>query len=218
MGFFTVPVCTPAPPVQQPNPPWPVWMKPEAVLPGIAAGEQVLARTGTAVVELGSMWAYSNGFEVEINVRLRRAESGAQSLDPHLINLYHRARLRGQPAPMQPPHDFLRFGVLYADGRVATNMDPRPLPPPEIEPSSPLLFPVLVGGGGHLRRAEIRYWIWSLPPSGPLTFVCEWPAQAIAETRTTIDSDPILDAARRSFELWPEEPDSPDELHHRLAS
>jgi hypothetical protein len=44
------------------------------------------------------------------------------------------------------------------------------------------------------------------------------PAQGIAETRTTIDSQPVLDAAGRSFELWPEEPGSPDELHLRLVS
>jgi len=43
MGFFDVPSFTPAPPVQQPDPPWPVWMKPEVVLPGVVAGEQLLA-------------------------------------------------------------------------------------------------------------------------------------------------------------------------------
>jgi len=217
MGFFDMPSFTPTPPQRQPDPPWPVWMKPEAVLPGIVAGEQVLARADSAVIELGSIWGYPNGFEVEINVRLRRLESGLQSLDPNLIRLYHRVRLLGEAPPRLVPEEFLRFGVLYADGRVGTNMDPRPLPPPEMEPSNPILFPVLVGGGGPLRRVDIRYWIWSLPPRGPLTFVCEWPAHGIAETRTEIDSQPILDAASRSVALWPEEPSSPDELTFRLT-
>jgi hypothetical protein len=216
MGFFDMPPFTPVPPVRAPDPPWPVWMKPEVVLPGVAAGEAVLARTDRAVVELGCLWGYPGGFEVEINVRLRRVEPGRQVLDHNLARLYHRARLRGDAAPDRAPDDFLRLGVRYADGRVATNVDPRPLPSPDVRPAEPIMFLVMVGGGGPMRRVELRYWICPLPPPGPLTVVCEWPAQAIPETHTQIDAQTVRDAAGRSIELWPEEPGSPDELTFRL--
>ena len=38
----------------------------------------------------------------------------------------------------------------------------------------------------------------------PLEFVCEWPTFGIAESRARIDAQLVLDAARRSVRLWPE--------------
>ena len=49
-----------------------------------------------------------------------------------------------------------------------------------------------------------RRWMWPLPPAGPLDFVCEWLAFGIAESRAGIDARLILDTARRSVRLWPE--------------
>jgi hypothetical protein len=216
-GFFDSLAFTPARPTSARAPSWPTWRRPEVVLPGVAVGERVLARTNRAAVELGCIWGYPNGFEVEINVRLRRIEPGVQMPDQHLLTLCHRARLRGEAPPKHIPDDFLRFGVLYADGRAASNMDPRALPPTDVEPDTPILVPVLISGGGPLRRLDMRYWICPLPPQGQLTFVCEWPIHEISETRTEIDAQPILDAADRSIKLWSEEPSSPDELTHRLA-
>jgi hypothetical protein len=37
-----------------------------------------------------------------------------------------------------------------------------------------------------------------------LEFVCEWPTFGIAESRAGIDTQLVLDAARRSIRLWPE--------------
>ena len=59
-------------------------------------------------------------------------------------------------------------------------------------------------GGGGPHSFVSRWWTWPLPPAGPLEFVCEWPALGIAESRTGIDAQLILDAAQRSIRLWPE--------------
>jgi hypothetical protein len=65
----------------------------------------------------------------------------------------------------------------------------------------PILNPVSFGAGRrHLDRS---YWVWPLPPAGPLTFACEWAAFGIPEARAGTDAQPILDAARRSVQLWP---------------
>jgi hypothetical protein len=47
--------------------------------------------------------------------------------------------------------------------------------------------------------------VWPLPPAGPLEFICQWPVYGIGETRVGIDGQVILDAARRSVQLWPED-------------
>jgi hypothetical protein len=42
-------------------------------------------------------------------------------------------------------------------------------------------------------------------PTGPLTFVCEWPARQIAESQVQIDARLVLDAAQRAVTLWPDD-------------
>jgi hypothetical protein len=46
------------------------------------------------------------------------------------------------------------------------------------------------GGTGDAHRTEDRYLVQPLPPVGPLTFICEWPAFDIPETRvsTTVEN------------------------------
>ena len=62
-----------------------------------------------------------------------------------------------------------------------------------------------MAGGSPYTEIASRWWAWPLPPAGPLEFVCEWPPFGIAESRTGIDAQLILDAARRSVRLWPED-------------
>ena len=61
------------------------------------------------------------------------------------------------------------------------------------------------GFGGGLRHRNWSYWVSPLPPAGPVTFVCEWAAAGIPETRASLDGQLIVDAARRSVRLWPED-------------
>ena len=49
------------------------------------------------------------------------------------------------------------------------------------------------------------FWLWPLPPPGPLTFVVEWPALGIAETRAETDATAVVEAAASAAPLWPEE-------------
>jgi hypothetical protein len=38
-----------------------------------------------------------------------------------------------------------------------------------------------------------------------VTFVAEWPARGIPESRAEIDAQPILDAATRAIQVFPED-------------
>jgi hypothetical protein len=97
--------------------------------------------------------------------------------------------------------ELLRFGVQFADGRKATNLD-RPSYDPDREPDRPVL--IQHGGGGGLAW-DMEHWVWPLPPPGPFTFVCEWPARGIEESGTEIDAGSILEAAGRAVTFWPDD-------------
>jgi hypothetical protein len=106
--------------------------------------------------------------------------------------------------PDEPlPPEFLRLGVQFADGDVATNLGRPSFPSPDSEPTGPVLLSD--GGGGGGRRYDMRYWLWPLPPPGPVSFVCEWPARGIPESRAELDAQLILRAAERAIHLWPED-------------
>jgi hypothetical protein len=49
--------------------------------------------------------------------------------------------------------------------------------------------------------------MWPLPPPGPLSFVCEWPAAGIPLTRAQIDAQALIDASARAQEIFPNQPD-----------
>jgi hypothetical protein len=47
------------------------------------------------------------------------------------------------------------------------------------------------------------YWLWPLPPQGPLRISCEWPFVGIALATVEIDGASLLAAAKQSEDLWP---------------
>jgi len=48
-----------------------------------------------------------------------------------------------------------------------------------------------------------HYWVWPLPPSGPVAFIAEWPSYGIPESRVEVEAQLIIDAAARALRLWP---------------
>jgi hypothetical protein len=172
------------------QPPRPAWMKPETTVGGVVDAMPVLARRPDAAIAIGGLAAYPNGFSFTLVVVLRREDRRNQLLH----HAFHRDY--GEP----PAPEFFRLGVRFADGGTATNLGN--WPPFGDEPTAPMLS--TEGGGGGGRRYDMTYWVWPLPPPGPVTFVCEWPAGGIAESRVEIDGQLILDAAGRAVELWPE--------------
>lgn len=110
------------------------------------------------------------------------------------------AGLRGIPEERE---NAMRFGVGFADGSKATVDGARPWPQGD-DAHGPVL--ISRGGGGGGTRWETGYWLWPLPPEGPLTFVAEWPAEGIGETRVEVDAGLLREAASRSEKLWHENP------------
>jgi len=146
----------------------------------VATRAVVLARTEAVALAVIGVWAFRAGFEFWVTARFHHGQPPAS----------------GDMAPQE----LARIGVQFVDGRKAASFGGGPALGREAEPGV-VLMPV--GFGGGLRYRNWSYWVWPLPPAGPVTFVCEWAAADIAETRAGLDAQLILDAAGQSVPLWP---------------
>lgn len=168
------------------------WNPPEAELPGIVAIDTLhFGRSEQAAVAIIGIAAYARGFEFYLARRIRPGTPGLDQ-DPTPEMLRRRRR---------EPEDF-SISVRFSDGRTAISGSRHG----DSEPTAPILQSR--GGGGTSHSQLFRWWVWPLPPTGPLEFICQWPVYGIGKTRVGIDGQVILDAARRSVQLWPE--DAPD--------
>ena len=189
MGFFEPPPPPPEPPEPSPQP---AWIGPPDNVLGVAVPlELLVARSEDAVVVVRNVVAYPTGVNFVLDVRRRSANMMDDPLGIH-------AGFRGVPADRDTA---LRFGVGLSDGSKAT-ADGRPPWPEGDDVRAPVLMSR--GGGGGGTRWEMGYWLWPLPPDGPLAFVAEWPAEGIPETRTEMEAGLLREAAGRSETLWEE--------------
>jgi hypothetical protein len=101
-----------------------------------------------------------------------------------------------------PSNDAFRLAVAYADGRVAPKVGHRCPPDPDRDL---MVSPEGAGAGGH--TLDMDFWVYPMPPPGPLALICEWRAGAVPESRVEIDAQRLLDARARAVQLWPEPED-----------
>ncbi len=185
-----------APASEGPTPEPSVWAPPEDVLGEPVRVDFLLARSATAAVQVQHLTAYPSGFEFQVIAHFR-------STGPVFDPMHGLAGLRGRHGdPLgDVPDDHLRLRVHFADGSEADNLGP-PMQHP-VRPGRPILMPR--EGGAGPSRAHTTFWVWPLPPPGPLVFSYEWPAYGIPLTRHEIDAGLIREAAERTTPLWPAE-------------
>ena len=179
----------------------PAWVEPPAdLVPGIVPVELILARTPQRAIGLSGIRAYPTGFGCTLHLRLRQDIPGEQS-NFGVFNMFG----DGVDPAGEFADYYLRFGVGFADGRKATNLNQRHDFDEGPAPDPPTLW--LVRWEGYDRLAwEVDVWVYGLPPPGPLAFVVEWPARGIPESRVEIDAGLVLKAARRAVPIWPDPP------------
>lgn len=160
----------------------------------------VIYRAAELAVTLEHLRAYPDGFEFRLCVRSRNALSGfglpgvmgAHPLGP--VSLGGRQVLLADQQ--------LRVGLGLADGTRVTNQSP--LVSVGDTPPEPLL--VQQGASGMGGRWDQRYWVWGLPPEGPLAVVVAWAGHGIPETQVDLDAGAIRAAAAAAESLWEEHP------------
>ena len=188
--------------------PQPAWLgAPDDVLPGVVPLELVLGRSDSTVVLLTGVRAFPTGLQMSLGVRVR---GPVRRRDLH-GEVFDGPFGHGMDADWQAGR--LKWGFELADGRRVTNVDPWPEPPDADhagprpvgslawEPDRPVLQGG--GGGGGSRSVDRDYWLWPLPPAGPLLVVCQWRDQGIETTSQELDAAPFLQAARRARPVWP---------------
>jgi hypothetical protein len=187
MGFFDdLPALEPEEPPRRHHP----WEPPEEEFPGtVPIDPLLLGRTDQVAVAVTGISAYSAGAEIFVTARIRPS---AHHPEEHLP---------GGPRDLAASRRSFHFGLQFSDGGKVMGR-PGHRPDRGSEPNGPVLYPFAGGGAPHSFFS--RWWMWPLPPAGPLEFVCEWSAFEVAESRVGIDAQLILDAARRSVRLWPE--------------
>lgn len=142
-------------------------------------------------MSIRSLTVYRRGFTVVLTARRKPKP---EDFDPRRMPM-HGAML-GDFWGEDLPDDFMRFGVQFADGSKATNIERLAWLGSDEPAKTPIMMPT--GGGGG-----VSYWIWPLPQPGQLRFVCEWPSEAIAEQHLELDAEAVLEASARVEPIWP---------------
>jgi len=158
----------------------------------------VLGRSERAVVALTNITAHSTGLKLELLALARGLRQSETS------RVFHEQHIAGPEDDLSDL--FLRVGVEFADGRRASNLEGyRHALRPDQEPEGPLLMQS-GGGGGSADTGTVSlhpgYWLWPLPPEGPLRVFTEWPGLEIELCQAELEGAAIADAARRSEQLW----------------
>jgi hypothetical protein len=160
----------------------------------VAAQNFVLARTEAAAIAVWGMAAFPEGFEFTMASFVREPRLAMRATPQ--FHLLHEVEIGGEVPP-----EFLRFGLMCSDGTKATNLQPGYTF--GTEPPMPARVLLSEGASGRDQELLQRYWCWPLPPPGPITFVCEWPAFDIPLTEMVVDAAPILAAASQAEPIWP---------------
>ena len=179
-----------------------VWeAPPRDELPGVIPLEAVLAQSMGYVLSIPWLGVYTQGIVIPLVVT---NPSNPESTRPRAADWFP----SGSPAHLMQGRltdSVLRFGVISADGRYATNLY-RPLIS-DVESTMPD-GPILLrnkGSGNDMQFIQ-QYWLWPLPTMSAnqrsrLTFAVEWPSHGIELSAYAIDQELIDAAARRVQKL-----------------
>lgn len=175
----------------------PGWVgPPDNVIPGALPLELLLAASQQVVVALRGRAAYPTGFEFDLVVRVKALPSAEEPNTSQFLVVSPEEITNGKLPPR-----FLRFGLEFSDGRKVTNL-PGAGPGPIADPGDGPILWGRDGSGSNLAWRQC-YWVWPLPPPGPLKFVCAWPAFDIPESTASVDGAEVIDAAKRATVVWP---------------
>jgi hypothetical protein len=117
----------------------------------VAVGDALLlAHADEVAVGITGIWVFETGFEFSLSSRFRRPGAALEDFTDR---------------------QSLHIGVQFADGRKAANVGR--VPELAGEPAGPIMRPKAMGGGrSYLERS---YWVWPLPPVGPISLHASGP-------------------------------------------
>jgi hypothetical protein len=201
VGFFPE---EPAPPEQleqperEPDPPW--LAAPVGEVPVALPVTALLASSEFTAVVLRSVRVYSNGMEFEVQGKLRKAGASGEEWADLQGRFSEYGRLGRRTSGR------LRIGVQMADGSRALSAPG--LPADDDEETGVGYRLTRTGGGGtgsdRFQDTDWSFWLWPLPPDGPLTLVIDWPAMGLPEQQFSFDGNCIGNASQQIATIWPD--------------
>ena len=187
-------------PVREGLPPRPPWTGPPEDEVGIAVSVRtVLISQPRLFIAVTDCAAYSNGFSLSLAMR-SRDEIPMRQL--------------GFPGPNSEPDRAagIQIGVRFSDGRAVSEDRHQPDSAvasydrdwSEGKDPQPPVGPVIgqSGGGGGGRTWNYTYFIWPLPPDGPVMITCKWPARGLQAAGKEINGTAIRAAGLKSHSVW----------------
>jgi hypothetical protein len=142
-------------------------------------------------VELDTVRAYPTGFEFTVTVRKATVD-----LNDHPEWWLH----AGKAEQSQAADRLCRLEVEFANGLRVGNAEE--FSSVGVDGAPPEAGIRSWGGIGHHRRWVKTYWVWPLPPPGPMRFLCEWPTEKIPLREISIDGALLVEAAGTTEALW----------------
>jgi hypothetical protein len=171
------------------------WRVPEDEL-GVALPDRVVvASSHQFAVIVGEITAYTRGFQVTAGVRVSRRLSMEE---------------REWFVPDIAGSSLLRFAIRYADGSETGGERPAiggglsnvgVLEAALLEqPTGVHLIPVAASTTAY--AGDSIYWVFPLPPPGPVTVTCEWVSAGVPPASIQLDGTAIRESGLRSAPLW----------------
>lgn len=143
---------------------------------------QVLGANANAIIWLGSVSGYSEGFEMRIHALTKASDSHAPK--PFLADIDEMGRQRAG----------VRASIMYSDGRKGSSSDTVQGRFAKQKPSVGDLSIWPTEGHGGSGRFDQCYWISPLPPQGRVFVAIQWP-EASLDATIEIDAAVIAAAA-----------------------
>jgi hypothetical protein len=168
------------------HPPLPPWY---STVPGVYGARIILFDEPGFVVSLDGFRVWPEGLQFELFIRYDPAGERVS---------------QGRPSPLKgfggsSTANLFVFGVTYSDGRSASNRDRRRRSPQRLSLSDH-------GASGTRGMSRAGWLLAPLPPSGPLTFWCEWPVGGLPRTSVEIDAAPLIAASAEAIPVWDSAP------------
>jgi hypothetical protein len=148
----------------------------------------LLAKTDTMALAMTEIVAYSTGFTLRLASIVHH---DAKDIDPHqMMRQFHGRDMDGG-------QESFRFGIEFSDGRKATNLDPH-----HHHDEEPSINLGRGGGGGGSRGYAVSYFVYPVPPEGPITIAFAWPRFGLREKSIQFEAAPIIEAAAQVEQFW----------------
>ncbi|MCM3920688.1 hypothetical protein ND748_03220 [Frankia sp. AiPs1] len=208
-------------------PPRPVglWLTPpDHQLAGVVPLALTIGHSADTAVSVACLAAYPAGVEITLEIRLRPGTG--PDVDPRLAVDWRRDATRmvrfgvalpdgsravaaaaGEPLTTrlgEPGGPLLTvLPAQTAADEPRSQYEPFPFVRPDVRRRGVTYGSAGVVSSRAAQAHRLRYWLWPLPPEGPLTFVAEFLARGLPESRVSVDGAAIRAAADRAVDLWP---------------